>query len=77
MVDYAVHYVKADGRTSPKVFRLGSQVMEPGQAATFSRKLSFRQMTTRKHRPGVHKLDVLVSGAVVGSLEFALGPEAV
>jgi 3-methyladenine DNA glycosylase AlkC len=76
MVDYAVHYMKADGSTSPKVFRLGSLVMQPGQPVTFSRKLSFRQMTTRKHRPGVHKVEVLVSGAIVGSLNFDLAPEA-
>jgi 3-methyladenine DNA glycosylase AlkC len=72
MVDYAVHYVKADGSTSPKVFRLGSLEMEPAVPVTFSRKLSFRQMTTRVHRSGTHRIDVLANGAVAGSLEFEL-----
>lgn len=72
IVDYAVHYVKADGSTSPKVFRLGSLEMEPGVPATYSRKLSFRQMTTRVHRPGTHRIDVLTNGAIAGSLEFEL-----
>jgi 3-methyladenine DNA glycosylase AlkC len=70
MVDFAVHYVKADGSTSPKVFRLGSLVMDPGAPVSFSRKLSFRQMTTRVHRAGVHKVEVLANGAVAGSMEF-------
>jgi 3-methyladenine DNA glycosylase AlkC len=72
MVDYAVHYVKAGGSTSPKVFRLGSLEMEPGVPVTYSRKLSFRQMTTRVHRPGTHRIDVLSNSAVAGSLEFEL-----
>lgn len=72
MVDYAVHYVKADGTTSPKVFRLGSMVMEPGRPLTYSRKLSFRQMTTRTHRPGTHRVEVVANGATAGALEFEL-----
>jgi 3-methyladenine DNA glycosylase AlkC len=73
MVDYAVHYVKADGGTSPKVFRLGSVVLQPGETVTYSRKLSFRQMTTRFHRPGVHRVEILANGASAGDLEFELG----
>lgn len=75
MVDYAVHYVKAAGGNSRKVFRLGSVVLEPGRPVTFDKKLSFRQMTTRTHRPGRHRIDVLVSGVVVGSIDFPLLPE--
>jgi len=72
MVDYAVHYVKADGSTSPKVFRLGSLEMEPGVPVTYAPKLSFRQMTTRVHRPGTHRIEVLANGAAAGSLDFEL-----
>lgn len=72
MVDYAVHYVKADGTTSPKVFRLGSLKMEPAVPVTYSRKLSFRQMTTRVHRPGTHRIVVLANGAAAGEIEFEL-----
>ena len=72
MVDYAVHYVKAGGGTAPKVFRLGSVTMEPGQTVDYSRKLSFRQMTTRTHRAGTHRIDVLANGAVAGSMSFEL-----
>ena len=72
MVDFAVHYVKADGSTSRKVFRLGSLVMQPGRPVQFSRKLSFKQMTTRVHRPGTHRVEVLANGEVAGSIEFQL-----
>lgn len=72
MVDYAVHYVKADGTTSPKVFRLGSMQMEPAVPVTYSRKVSFRQMTTRVHRPGTHRIVVLANGAAAGEIDFEL-----
>ncbi len=72
MVDYAVHYVKAGGGTAPKVFRLGSVTMEPGQTVDYSRKISFRQMTTRTHRAGTHRIDILANGAVAGSMGFEL-----
>lgn len=72
MVDYAVYYVKADGTTSPKVFRLGSRQMEPAVPVTYSRKLSFRQMTTRFHRPGTHRIVVLANGAAAGEIDFEL-----
>jgi 3-methyladenine DNA glycosylase AlkC len=72
LVGYAIHFVKAAGRTSAKVFRLGSVQLKPGQPATFIRKLAFHQMTTRVHRPGVHRLEVLANGSAIGSMDFEL-----
>jgi hypothetical protein len=72
LVGYAIHFVKAAGNTSAKVFRLGSVVLNLGRAVTFTRKLAFHQMTTRVHRPGIHRLDVLANGSVVGSMQFEL-----
>ena len=72
LLDFAVHYVKADGSTAPKVFRLGAPVLSPGSPVTFDRKLSFRQMTTRTHRPGIHRVEVVANGAVAGGMDFEL-----
>jgi 3-methyladenine DNA glycosylase AlkC len=72
LVDYAVHYVKADGSTSPKVFKLKTLDLEPGGVVTFSRKLTFVQMSTRTHRPGTHRVEVQVNGVVVGGADFEL-----
>lgn len=71
---YAIHYVKAGGAKSAKVFRIGAVTLAPGVPATLQRSISFRQMTTRTHRPGMHKLEVLANGSVVGSTEFELRP---
>jgi 3-methyladenine DNA glycosylase AlkC len=63
VVDAAVHFVKADGTTRAKVFKLRTLTLDPGASATVSRKVSFRQHTTRTHHPGSHRVEALVNGA--------------
>ncbi len=63
VVDAAVHFVKADGTTRARVFKLRAITLAPGEAATVSRRVSFRQHTTRTHHPGRHRVEALVNGA--------------
>jgi len=62
-VDLRVHYVKADGSRRPKVFRLRTCEVPRGASVHFERSLDFAQLSTRKHHPGVHTLEVAVNGA--------------
>jgi len=68
IADMVVHYVKANGRTSAKVFKLRRQTLAPGQAMQLSKTLSLADMTTRKHHPGRHVVEVQANGQ-----SFALG----
>lgn len=61
-VDYVVHYRKANGTLAEKVFKLGTAVLVPGQARKFSKRHSFRQMTTRVHHSGGHVLELQING---------------
>jgi len=72
MADYAVHYVKADGTTAPKVFKLRTLELTPGSRVGLRRKLDFRQRSTRTHRPGTHRLEIIVNGASLGIVDFLL-----
>jgi hypothetical protein len=65
VVDLAVHYVKADGSARPKVFKVRSLRLAPGEKATAGKALSFAQRTTRRHHPGRHRIDALVNGRAV------------
>ena len=62
LVDYAVHFVKKNSSTSKKVFKLKRIMLESGERVTLSSTVSFREMTTRKHHPGLHRLEALVNG---------------
>jgi 3-methyladenine DNA glycosylase AlkC len=63
VVDAAVHFVKADGTTRAKVFKLRAVTLAPGESATVSRRVSFRQHTTRTHYAGRHRIEAIVNGA--------------
>jgi 3-methyladenine DNA glycosylase AlkC len=68
VVDYAVHFVKANGERKPKVFKLKRLTLAPGASAALAGRVSFAEKTTRKHYCGRHAIDLLVNGET-----FALG----
>ena len=71
LVDLAVHFVKAGGRTAPKVFKLKRLQLPPGGRVELQSRISLAVHTTRVPRPGRHAVDVLVNGQArrVGSFE--------
>ncbi|MBB1075044.1 DNA alkylation repair protein [Rhodoferax sp. 4810] len=75
LVDLAVHYVKGNGQTRAKVFKLSTLELAPGQTATLSKKLSLAEMTTRKHYPGLHRVEILLNGQAqpIGAFELVQG----
>ncbi|WP_127579834.1 DNA alkylation repair protein [Paenibacillus koleovorans] len=68
-LQFGIDYVKANGKTSQKLFHLSEKKQFSGNE-TISRKLSFRDLTTRKHYPGKHRLAILVNGAEVAEVSF-------
>lgn len=62
LVDCRVHYVKAKGQSSAKVFKLKTLELAGGETASLRKHLSLAEMTTRKHYPGLHRVDVLLNG---------------
>jgi 3-methyladenine DNA glycosylase AlkC len=71
-VDYVVHFVKANGSRSEKVFKLAVAELEPGDATGGSKRHSFRELTTRKHHPGPHRFELQVNGRRFGGAEVEL-----
>lgn len=62
-IEYIVHFVKANGKPSPKIFQIKEVVMSPGKHE-ITKKHTFKNMSTRKHFPGKHKFDVVINGEV-------------
>jgi len=65
LIDFAVHYVKANGGTAPKVFKLTSISLPARGTSVLQSSVAFRQMTTRKHYAGEHKLELLINGTLI------------
>lgn len=62
LIDYAVHHVKADGRTSPKVFKGWKLTLAPGETRTLTKSHSFAPVTTRRYHPGEHPIEFVING---------------
>jgi 3-methyladenine DNA glycosylase AlkC len=72
LVDFRVHFVKANGRAAPKVFKLKTVDLAAGQRVSLSRKLSVARMSTRQHYAGRHQVDVMLNGQVMPLGAFEL-----
>lgn len=70
-LEYKVHFVKASGKLSPKVFQIREGIFEPG-SHLISRKYSFEDRTTRQHYPGPHQISIVVNGAEMAAASFDL-----
>jgi 3-methyladenine DNA glycosylase AlkC len=62
LLDLAVHFVKANGRTSPKVFKLKRVTLPPGAETAVATSVSLSVHSTRTPRPGRHVVDLIVNG---------------
>jgi 3-methyladenine DNA glycosylase AlkC len=71
-IEYAVHFVKANGKAQPKVFKIGERLFRPEQKLRFSRSHSFKDLTTRKHYAGSHQLVIIINGIAKQSVSFLL-----
>jgi 3-methyladenine DNA glycosylase AlkC len=72
LVDFRIHYVKASGASSPKVFKLKTVELGPRQSIVLSKKISLQEMTTRKHYAGIHHVDAMLNGTPVALGQFNL-----
>ncbi len=68
-LEYAIHFMKAKGKVSKKVFQLSEKDFEPGTHA-LARKYTFVDMTTRKHYPGEHAVSIVVNGVEKSKCTF-------
>ncbi len=71
-LEYRIHFVKSNGQRSPKVFQIIEKSLELGEKIELSRSHAFADLTTRKHYPGTHLLELQINGHVAASCEFML-----
>ena len=72
VVDFALHFMKASGKTSPKVFKWKTLNLEAGQSVSLQKKHAIKAITTRRYYTGTQTLEVLVNGQPVAQASFFL-----
>lgn len=73
MVDYVIDFVRKDGGTRPRVFKLKKLSLSRGSTITLSKSHRLRtDVTTYSLYSGSHQLSVVVNGKVMASTEFTV-----
>lgn len=70
-LEYRIHYVKANRKTSPKIFQI-SEGKFPSGEHQIKKKQAFTNFTTRTHFPGEHRLEIVVNGQTKAEIVFGL-----
>ncbi len=71
-IDYRVHYVKKSGRQSVKVFKLAEREIGVGEILELRIRQAFRDLSTRTHYPGRHRVELVVNGQSRAEISFSL-----
>jgi hypothetical protein len=73
IVDYVINFVKANGKTAPKVFKLKVLDAMAGKPAALAKRHTFKaDATTFKLHPGAHQVSVQVNGRIIATRPFTL-----
>lgn len=71
-LEYGIDFVKANGKTSRKIFQISEIECRAGQKKSYTKSHSFVDLSTRKHYAGVHAISLIVNGVPQNTLEFEL-----
>ena len=72
LIDYVVHHRKANGRSTPKVFKGWTITLAARASVSLEKRHSMREITTRKYHPGLHTVRVQINGSSLASADFVL-----
>jgi hypothetical protein len=70
VIDYAIHFVKANGKQQAKVFKLKNVTLTKNENVTLNKQFSFKAISTRKYYTGEHRIEILVNGLVMANCNF-------
>jgi len=69
MIDYAIHFMKSNGKQAPKVFKLAKKKAGK-ETFEVQKSHSFKQITTRVYYPGEHQVEIIINGISYGKKTF-------
>lgn len=72
VVDYVVHYPRASGATSRKVFKWTVLTLASGERATLTKRQVIRDFSIRRHHPGQHRVELQLNGQRLAESGFML-----
>jgi len=74
-LEFGVYFMKKNGKQNRKVFSITENTFQSNQVYDFKKKMHFRNLTTRKHYSGEHKISIIVNGVEKTIVSFELDCE--
>jgi len=71
-LEYGIDYVKSNGKRNRKIFQISESALKAKEKKSYTKTLSFADLSTRTHYPGLHSITLIVNGAEQGILDFEL-----
>lgn len=72
VIDYIVHFVKANGKTAGKVFKLKTCELSAKGTLHVQKSHPMKKITTREYYPGQHAIEVQVNGVSMVKVGWGL-----
>ncbi|MBC8041008.1 MAG: DNA alkylation repair protein [Opitutaceae bacterium] len=72
LIDYVVHYARASGKASEKVFKWTQLDLAPGATVTLTKRQTIRDFSTRRHHAGRHRIELQINGRRLAETAFTL-----
>jgi len=72
IIDYVVHHQKANGKTSPKVFKWRTTMLPTDKSLHFKKEHRIKKISTRVYYQGKHAIEIVVNGVSLGKSNFQL-----
>ncbi|MEO9530450.1 DNA alkylation repair protein [Roseibium sp.] len=72
VLDYLVHFKKANGSLAPKVFKWTKLTLAPGETVSLAREHTIKPITTRVYYGGTQAVSFRINGRDFGFSEFEL-----
>lgn len=70
LIDYVLHFMRANGKLSPKVFKWTEVQVTRGEHKTVLKSHAYKPVTTRKDYPGAQAVSVQINGQEVARMGF-------
>ena len=72
MIDFVIHHRKANGSTTPKVFKWKTINLKSGATVSAQKKHAIKPITTRVYYSGEHFLELQINGQSMAKVTFDL-----
>jgi len=69
-VELGIYYMKSNGTGTRKLFKITENNFKPDTPYPFKRKISFKDLTTRKHYAGKHSVCIVINGKEIETKHF-------